>query len=85
MNDMQQTLVKEHIDDLFRDGEALRAERQIRGADRSFDVDVGARVGPDGSADRRGVRVRVGHWLIGVGTAVAGPNGHSNGPAKHAT
>ena len=84
MFQMQQALVTEHINDLYRDGAVLRAARRAQSADRLSDDDVGRTDGARRTAERRGVRVRLGHWLIGVGTAVAGPNGHSNGATGHA-
>jgi hypothetical protein len=84
MFQMQKALVTEHINDLYREGEALRAARRVQSADRLSDHDVGRPDGATRGAERRGVRVRLGHWLIGVGTTVAGPNGHSNGATGRA-
>jgi hypothetical protein len=88
MNEVQQAIVREHISDLFRDGEALRAERWIRSKERAFHEDVGRTGRPGGNHYHNGhrpMRVRLGRWLIGVGAAVAGPNGDSaNCTAGHA-
>jgi hypothetical protein len=62
MEEIQQIIVNEHIDELRHDTEA----RRIRGDTR--DGDAGG--APPGGG--RAARVRLGHWLIGVGTAVAG-------------
>jgi hypothetical protein len=61
MQDLQQIIVNEHIGDLRREAEAQRSERRMRHRTRE--------------GDSEGARVRLGHWLIGVGTAVAGPAG----------
>lgn len=63
MIDLQRTLVSEHIHDLEREGEALRAER-LRDHD-------GAGHAPVAAAPSR--RVRLGRWLVAVGEAIAGP------------
>ncbi len=62
MEDLQQIIVNERIDDLRRDAEASRM-RDAHGEDDR----AGA---PPGGA--WAARVRLGKWLIGVGTAVAG-------------
>ncbi|HET9456905.1 MAG TPA: hypothetical protein VFO78_06165 [Candidatus Limnocylindrales bacterium] len=83
MDHTQYAIVHERINDLLRDAELLRAERRMRDAGRRSDEDVG-RDGPAGDrlsgngrahAGRRPIRVRLGRWLIGVGSAVAGTNG----------
>ncbi len=67
-------LVREHIDDLLREGAILRAERveaEYRSsgacatAGSSSPSQAGARV-------LRPARVRLGRWLVAVGWAVAG-------------
>ncbi len=64
---MNHNLVRDHIDSLLREGEALRAER-LEAAHRSTaDRTVGVRGGRFGP-----VRIRLGLWLVGVGSAVAG-------------
>ena len=83
MRDLQQLIVDDHIGDLRREGEALRAERR-RSGDHPAERDVGA-VADTPRPAAIPVRVRFGHWLIGVGAAVAGPGGdHADGPAGHA-
>jgi hypothetical protein len=66
MEDYRQIIVNEHIADLRRDATEFRvtrrAGRHIRDGDRaSCEV-------PEGQP----ARVRLGRWLIGLGTAVAG-------------
>jgi hypothetical protein len=82
MEDLQQILVGDHIDDLFREGDALRAERLERDhspGQGGIRGDVPVRNG------RSPARVRVGRWLIGVGAAVAGTSGDpQGGTAGHA-
>ena len=82
MEDLQQIMVGDHIDDLYREGDALRAERLER------DHSPGPHGAPPGVPTRNGrppARVRVGRWLIGVGSAVAGTSGDpQGGTAGHA-
>lgn len=74
MEESQQIFVNEHIDDLRREAEALRSERRVRHRTRYGDGSP-----TTAQADRRGARVRLGHWLIGVGRAVAGTAGDPHG------
>jgi hypothetical protein len=64
---MNHDLVRDHIDDLFREGEALRAARTEAGHKTETHDQPKARPGP-----MRVARVRLGRWLVGVGSAVAG-------------
>lgn len=83
MEDLQQILVGDHISDLLRDAEGLRAER----LSRDLELTSG-RLGPPTLAPRGAsqARVRFGRWLIGVGAAVAGTTGDPHGEtAGHAT
>jgi hypothetical protein len=66
MEDLRRIIVNEHIADLRRDADALRVTR--RASHHSRDGDPACAEAPDG----RPARVRLGHWLIGLGTAVAG-------------
>ena len=66
MEDIRRIIVNEHIADLRRDADALRLTRRVPYHTR--DGDPACREAPDG----RPARVRLGHWLIGVGTAIAG-------------
>lgn len=93
MDHTQYAIVHERINDLLRDAELLRAERRVRDAGGRSDHDVGRRgsAGNRLNGDGRGragpqpVRVRLGRWLIGVGSAVAGTNGDTGrGAAGHA-
>jgi hypothetical protein len=68
MQTMQQIIVNDHIADLRHEADILRAERAVRAA----------RTARPGSADRRHhagpdpARVRLGHWLIALGSNIAG-------------
>ena len=62
MEEIQQIIVNEHIDELRHDAEA----RRIRGDTRDDDSSVA----PPGGGPA--ARVRLGRWLIWVGTALAG-------------
>jgi hypothetical protein len=62
MNELQQALVADHISSLEHEGALLRAERR-RDLARSAD-EAGA---------GRGSRARLGHWLVSIGEAIAGP------------
>ena len=66
MEDIRRIIVNEHIADLRRDAEALRVTR--RAPHHTRDGDPACAEAPNG----RPARVRLGHWLIGLGTAVAG-------------
>ena len=69
MNDLQHVIVDDRISDLLREGATLRSERRFQSIHSATDYDVG------GAIDRTpnvSTRVRLGHWLIGVGAAVAG-------------
>jgi hypothetical protein len=70
MEDLQQMIVNEHIGDLRREAESIRTERRVNHRTRDGDGGKGSETVPEG--DREGARVRLGHWLIGVGIAVAG-------------
>ena len=79
MDTIQNAIVHEHITDLLREGEALRAERYRTNQTAEDDV---------GRSEIRGrprrARVRLGHWLIGIGNALAGSADRSGGAAGHA-
>jgi hypothetical protein len=76
MQTLQEVIVNEHINDLRRDAESLRMEQRIRHRTRDGDGD-GVATSPPASGRR--VRVRFGHWLIGVGTALSGSAADSSG------
>lgn len=69
MKTLQEFIVSEHIDGLRREAEQLRTERRIRQRTRDDD---GTRAGRRAQAGSRPARVRLGHWLIGIGLAVSG-------------
>jgi hypothetical protein len=64
-------LVRDHVNDLLREGDALRVERQLA----DYRAIAGAAAAP-ASRSRFGVvrpaRIRIGRWLVGIGWAVAG-------------
>jgi hypothetical protein len=76
---MNHELVRDHIDDLLREGEALRAERQEATHRAVADRPVASRAGAF-----RPARVRLGRWLVGVGWAVAGCPDESQGTVGRA-
>ena len=81
MEDIQHVIVADHIGDLLREGDALRAERQLRHTHRPRDGNHHTRRADHG----RSARVRLGRWLIGVGAAVAGGSADpQDGPAGRA-
>jgi hypothetical protein len=69
MEDLRRIIVNEHLADLRREADALRIARRVPYHTR--DGDPTCADSPDG----RPARVRLGHWLIGLGTAVAGSAG----------
>lgn len=75
MEHPQQIIVNERIGDLRREAEAFRTARLVghgTGGGR------GHATGSGGDPHRR-ARVRIGHWLIGVGMAVSGSSGDPHG------
>jgi hypothetical protein len=63
MDELQQIIVADHIRSLRSDG---RDPADV-------DEDVGRALGRETDpADKTGQRVRIGRWLIGVGSAIAG-------------
>jgi hypothetical protein len=81
MNELQNAIVDDHISDLLREGEALRAERLSHAKDPRTDDDVG-QLGNE--ARHHPVRIRLGRWLIGVGNAVAGTGEGQRDSARRA-
>ncbi len=69
MTDLQAILVADRRDAIFRDGAALRAERE---RDHRRDHLAGRTNAVDRRADPAPTRVRLGRWLVAVGEAVAG-------------
>jgi hypothetical protein len=82
MNDLQHVLVDERIAALRRDAAGLRADRQVHAPADATDSDVGPR---DCDIERSPARVRVGHWLIGLGNSIAGsPEGRGGAAGRPA-
>jgi hypothetical protein len=75
---MYHDLVQDHIDGLLREGDALRAERQE--ADRHASID---RSPAHPVRDRIAPRVRLGRWLVSVGSAIAGTGDDPRGVSEH--
>jgi hypothetical protein len=69
MEDLRRIIVNEHIADLRRDADAFRVTRRLPYQTRDGDPAYGEAPGAPPA------RVRLGRWLIGLGTAVAGSAG----------
>ncbi|MBA2720891.1 MAG: hypothetical protein H0U52_16865 [Chloroflexi bacterium] len=70
MIDLQQAAVADHIAELIREGEALRAERtrdHLRQHGAATDEALAHPI------DLPSRRVRLGRWLVAFGEAIAGP------------
>ena len=76
---MYQDLVRDHIDGLMREGDALRAERSE--ADLRH---AASHATPGGGTRFRPARVRLGRWLVAFGWAVAGGTAEPQGTARRA-
>jgi hypothetical protein len=72
------SVVNHHIDELMREADGRRAERLARD---SRQPDTGPAVAGGRAGDHPPARVRLGHWLISLGSAVAGTSHDSNGGA----
>ena len=79
-------LVREHIDDLLREGAMLRAERVEAEHRASITSATAGRPSPTRVRARvlRPARVRLGRWLVAVGWAVAGSPAESRGAGERA-
>lgn len=73
MEDLRQIIVNEHLAELRRDADALRVTRRVPNHTRDGDPACGE------APESQPARVRLGHWLIGVGTAVAGTSADARG------
>jgi hypothetical protein len=76
---MYQDLVSGHIDDLLREGDALRAERKEANLRHAA-----SRSAPDHRTPFRPIRVRLGRWLVAAGWAVAGGAAEPHGTTRRA-
>jgi hypothetical protein len=83
MEDLQRQNVNDHIGELMREGDSLRAERLAR---ESRALHTGPAVAGGRAGDHPPARVRLGRWLIDVGSAVAGTSHDRHGDAagRHA-
>ena len=80
---LQRHIVQDHIRDLRREADARRTAGLADSQDERSDEDVGSALRPH--AHRASpVRVRFGHWLIGLGTTVAGSDDRVDGAARRA-
>jgi hypothetical protein len=76
-------LVREHIDDLLKEGAVLRAER-LEAEHHALMGRVGARPATPALADViRPARLRFGRWLVAIGWAVAGSPAEARGTTGH--
>jgi hypothetical protein len=71
MIDLQQALVADHIAGLQREGAILRAERSSAGPAQLVEPAMTEPV-PLPVIRSAGPRIRLGRWLVAVGTAIAG-------------
>src|SRR4051794_15355685 len=67
----QQAFVADHIAGLRREAAALRAERE---RDHRNEVQSSEPAAHQSPVDSVPTRVRVGHWLVAIGEAIAGPH-----------
>src|SRR5436305_10273312 len=67
----QQAFVADHIAGLRREAAALRAERE---RDHRNEVHSSEPAAHHSTLDGVPTRVRVGHWLVAIGEAIAGPH-----------
>lgn len=72
MEELQRHLVRDHISDLRREADARRAAGMPARGDDAAEEAVGSTSHPQAPHRSVPVRVRFGHWLIGVGFSVAG-------------
>ena len=77
-------LVREHIDDLLKEGAVLRAERMESDYRASIAPAVAGHRTPGLAQAIRPARLRFGHWLVSVGWAVAGSTAESRGTTGQA-
>jgi hypothetical protein len=83
MDELQKVQLDERLTALRHEGDRLRAERFAR---ESGTTQAGPAVAGGRAGDHPPARVRLGHWLIDVGVAVAGTgrdHGH-DGASRHA-
>jgi len=84
MDELQKAQLDERLTALRHEGDRLRAERLAR--ERATTQD-GSAVAGGRAGDHPPARVRLGHWLIDIGVAVAGTsrdNGQQGGATHHA-
>jgi hypothetical protein len=67
----KQIIIGDHMDNLLREGREHQLEHELRDARRAGEARAHAS-GSRSAPDHPPARVRLGHWLIGLGSAVAG-------------
>jgi hypothetical protein len=80
-DNLHQNQVDEHIRGLRNEANRLRAERATRDAREGSTTQAGPTVAGGRAGDHPPARVRLGHWLINVGTVVAGNGRDQHGGA----
>ena len=84
MDELQKVQLDERLKALRHEGDRLRAERLARERETT---QAGPAVAGGRAGDHPPARVRLGHWLIDIGVAVAGTsrdNGQQGGATHHA-
>ena len=84
MDELQKAQLDERLTALRHEGDRLRAERLAR---ERATTQAGSAVAGGRAGDHPPARVRLGHWLIDVGVAVAGTgrdHGEQGGMTGHA-
>jgi hypothetical protein len=95
MTDLQRLVVDDHIRRLTDEGAARRAERELarprhpspEPLSPTLDVEGHGFIGASTPSPRQPgdpVRVRVGRWLMGVGTAIGGTDAAVSGAVRRA-
>jgi hypothetical protein len=82
MDELQKIQLDDRLAALRHEGDRLRAERLAR---ERPTTQAGPAVAGGWAGDHPPARVRLGHWLIDLGSAVAGtPHDHHGGAAHNA-
>jgi hypothetical protein len=81
MDELQKIQLDDRLAALRHEADRLRAERLAR--ERST-TQAGPAVAGGRAGDHPPARVRLGHWLIGIGSAVAGHDHHEGAAGRAA-
>jgi hypothetical protein len=86
MDELQKVQLNERLTALRNEGDRLRAERLARehAARARATTQAGPAVAGGRAGDHPPARVRLGHWLIGIGSAVAGHDHHEGAAGRAA-